>query len=117
MWSSDAADASDTTAGQTAYFKQDWPTALREFQAGAKSGEVEALFWIGLFYSTQHRSNPQDPYRAFAYTLQAAERGHPIAEWSVADASERGDGVEPNQPESVRWLQLAVENGVTVASH
>ena len=70
----------DTEAGQAAYLKQDWPTALREFQAGVKSGEVEALFWIGVFYSTDHPSYPRDPYRAFAYTLQAAERGHPIAE-------------------------------------
>ena len=44
----------DTQAGQTAYMKQDWPAALREFQAGVKSGEVEALFWIGVFYSTDH---------------------------------------------------------------
>ena len=102
----------DTEAGQAAYLKQDWPTALREFQAGVKSGEVEALFWMGVFYSTDHPSYPRDPYRAFAYTLQAAERGHPIAEWLVADAYERGDGVEPNHPESIRWLQLAVEDGV-----
>ena len=30
----------------------------------------------------------------------------------MANAYERGDGVEPNQPESIRWLQLAVEDGV-----
>ena len=105
----------DTKAGQAAYLKQDWPTALREFQAGAKSGEVEALFWIGAFYSTDHPSFPRDPYRVFAYYLQSAERGHPIAEWLVADAYERGDGVEPNQQESIRWLELAAEDGVPEA--
>ena len=80
----------NTKAGEAAYFKQDWPAAtIRRIRRTLTA--------------------PSPNY------LQAAERGHPIAEWSIADAYERGEGVEPNQPESVRWLQLAVEDGVTDA--
>jgi len=105
-----AVGLADTDAGVKAYLNEDWPRAVRELLTGAKDGEVEALYWLGAFYSNDHPSFPKDINRAFTYYRRAAEKGHPTAELIIAYAYERGEGVQPNEAESLRWFRLAAED-------
>lgn len=104
-----------TDDGISAFLKRDWNRALQELKAAADQGSVEALFWLGQFYSTDRLPDLKDDKVALTFYRQAAEKGHPLAEWYVADSYEKGRGTEPNKAESIRWLQAAAYDEVTAA--
>ena len=58
---------------------------------------------------------PEDHAKAAEYCLRAAELGYPAAQFVMGKFYAGGDGVQQNLDEAVRWLQLAVENGIEEA--
>ncbi|MFN7923623.1 MAG: tetratricopeptide repeat protein [Bryobacteraceae bacterium] len=105
----------DTDRALWAYFARDWAIAHKKLLAAASEGEVEALYWLGDFYSQDRPPYRKDPARSFGYLSRAAEAGHPTAEFLVSEAYRNGAGVAADEAKALRWLLVAVEDQVPEA--
>jgi TPR repeat protein len=54
---------------------------------------------------------PKDYPLAFKLHLEAAQQGHPLAQYEVGAMYDRGVGVGKNQAVAVRWFRRAAEQG------
>jgi len=98
----------DMTAGDKAYARQDFATALKEYLPLARQGNVEAQFRVGYIY-TQGRT--ADLKQAVEWFQQAAKGGHPNAEFNLGQMYAFGQGVTRNPAEAVKWYKLAAQHG------
>lgn len=83
----------------------DIPQDLPEFGA-ALSGDAEALFGLAERYE-QGRGVEQNLEHATSLYRQAAERGHPMAQYRLGLALGTGIGVALDREEGYRWLAIA----------
>ena len=96
----------DVKAGIAAYEAGDYETALREWQASAEQGQVEALFNIGLLHY-HGRGVSEDRALALDWYRRAAERGYARAQYTIAEMYETGDGVPKDLIQAHLWFKLA----------
>jgi|CXWL01.1.fsa_nt_gi TPR repeat protein len=68
----------DYEAGRIAYERDDYPTALREFQQAAAVGQGDAMFKLGVMHMYGIGVEPSW-FRALSWWEQAAELGQPSA--------------------------------------
>ena len=64
----------DLDDGLAAYQREDYVTALREFQSAAGQGNAVAQYHLGMMYDFG-KGVPQDDHEAFAWYRLAAEQG------------------------------------------
>ncbi len=64
----------DYEAGVTAYYRQDYETALREFKTDAAAGDENAQYNVGLMY-LKGQGVPQNPEEAARWFHRAAIKG------------------------------------------
>lgn len=68
-------------------------------------------FLLGRTYESGWGGRPQDPAKAYAYFLKAAELGNAGAAWKVGMALLEGNGVEADEQAAYRWVRKSAEAG------
>ena len=68
--------AADLQAGQDAYDRGDYATALEEWRPLAEQGHAEAQFNVGALYRWAIKGVPHDYMKSFKWFRRAAEQGH-----------------------------------------
>lgn len=81
-------------------------TAIEWYEKAAKKGHAFSQLQLGY----AHLSG-EDKYRAFNYFMKAAEQDVAEAQNMVGMCYKRGDGVNVDLKESVKWVRKAAENG------
>ena len=107
----------DLTAGEAAYDKGDYATALAEFLPLAERGDAIAQLRLGYMYEFG-RGVPQNDKEAIRWFCAAAEQGNENAQFTLGFLYEVGiyevgigRGVRQDYKEAVRWYGMAAEQG------
>ena len=87
----------DYEAGVTAYYRQDYETALREFKTDAAAGDENAQYNVGLMY-LKGEGVPQNPEEAARWFHRAAMQGQVDAQSFLGALHADGHGVHQDYP-------------------
>ena len=96
--------------GNRAFLAGDCATAVRLLDPAAKHASPEAQKIVGDMYALG-RCKPRDAQKSYELYLKAAEAGLPLAQYNIAVALDRGDGIQPNLAQAVMWYQRAANAG------
>lgn len=89
---------------------QDYDTALTWLKKAADKNLADSLYTLGNLYKSGLGVEP-DAARAAALFRQAAEGGHPKAQFETATRLAEGDGVKRDVVEALKWYLLAARRG------
>lgn len=89
-------------AGEAAYNRGDYATALREFQALAEQGDARAQYVLGFLYS-EGTGVSQNHHKAMKWYRKAAEQDYGLAQLAQDDSK------------AVKWFGLAAKQGMAHA--
>ena len=103
-------DSTGDNAGDSAYQKGDYATALKIFSPLATRGDAYAQFHIGLIYFNG-QGVAQDYDEAFKWFKMAADQGDADGQNAVGVIYER----RKDKPNAIKWFITAVEQGDTEA--
>lgn len=109
-----AAAIADFSKGVAAYKRNDYVSALKEFQPLAEQGNAKAQYNLGLMYDSGE-GVPQSSAKALSWYRKAAAQGHPDAQFNLAVAYKNGDGVPKDMASAVEWYRKAAEQGDALA--
>jgi len=102
--------------GVAAYFRGDYPTALRLIRPFADQGMAAAQNNVGfMYYSGQGVS--QDYDEAMKWYRLAAEQGNAAAQANLGFMYYNGHGVSQDYAEAAKWFSLAAEQGYALAQN
>ena len=79
----------DFKAGEKAYQRNDYATALREWQPLAKQGQAAAQYHLGLLYANG-QGVPKDDAQARQWYEKAANQGHALAQVNLGGLYDYG---------------------------
>ncbi len=102
--------------GITAYQKNDYQTALKEFEPLAAKEDALAQFYLGRMHMQGLGINP-DYNKALLLTRKAADHGVPEAQDLLGFLYYYGLGVTQNHKEAASWIRKAAERGVPEAQN
>ena len=94
--------------GRTALERNDYESALREFQEAAQAGNSDAQYELGLLYMLGRGGINQDHRQAVTWFSRAAEQGNPRAQVRLADMSAQGLGVPQDYDKARQLLRAAL---------
>lgn len=100
----------DTRAGIEAYRRGDYARALAELERGAKRGDAQAFYNLGVLYA-EGRAVPADRAKAVAMYKRGAERGSVLAAYNLAQAYRKGEGTPVDFAQAARWYEFAAKRG------
>jgi TPR repeat protein len=101
---------SDYKAGEDAYNRGDYATALREWQPLAEQGVPSAQFRLGLLYENGN-GVPRDFAKARLWYEKAAVQGEAKAQFYLGIQSAFGEGGPLDLVQAYMWYSLAAGNG------
>jgi TPR repeat protein len=101
---------SDYKAGEDAYNRGDYATALREWQPLAEQGVPSAQFRLGLLYENGN-GVPRDFAKARLWYEKAAVQGEAKAQFYLGIQSAFGEGGPLDLVQAHMWYSLAAGNG------
>ena len=101
----------DFKAGMEANDREDYATALREWQPLAERGDALAQYNIGLLYR-KGRGVPQDDVQARNWYAKAAAQGLAKAQFSLGTLYFRAS---QDYQQALRWFRLAADQGEALA--
>ena len=104
----------DFQAGMTAHDREDYATALREWQPLAEQGDALAQYQVGMLYH-KGRGVPQDDRQARKWYAKAAAQGQPKAQFSLGTLYFNGEGGSKDYQQALRWFRLAANQGEALA--
>ena len=104
----------DFKAGEKAYQRNDYATALREWQPLANQGQAAAQYQLGLLYSNG-QGVPKDDAQARQWYEKAANQGHPLAQVNLGGLYDYGRGGTQDFRMAVRWYLRAANQGNELA--
>ena len=104
----------DFQAGMTAHDREDYATALREWQPLAEQGNALAQYHVGMLYH-KGRGVPQDDRQARKWYAKAAAQGQPKAQFSLGTLYFNGEGGSTDYQQALRWIRLAANQGEALA--
>ena len=104
----------DFQAGMTAHDREDYATALREWQPLAEQGDALAQYQVGMLYH-KGRGVPQDDRQARKWYAKAAAQGQPKAQFSLGTLYFNGEGGSKDYQQALRWIRLAANQGEALA--
>jgi TPR repeat protein len=104
----------DFKAGENAYHRGDYATALREWQPLAKQGHAVAQYNLGLLYSNG-QGVPKDDAQARQWYEKAAVQGHAEAQVNLGILLDYGRGGPQDFKMAVRWYLRAANQGNDLA--
>ncbi len=100
----------DFKAGEEAYQRGDYATALTEFRPLAQQGHAEAQSYLGAMYS-KGRGVPQDDAEAVRWYRRAAVQGNASAQFNLGFMYSKGRGVLRDYVQAHKWIILAAAQG------
>lgn len=98
--------SADYAEGLRAYRIRDYPTAIKEFVAAGKAGNVEAQNYLGNMYVRGLGVNQNDQ-EAMRWFTAAADAGHPASQFNVGLMLLEGRGVRKDPEKAYVWFTLA----------
>jgi TPR repeat protein len=104
----------DFKAGENAYHRGDYATALREWQPLAKQGDAVAQYHLGLLYANG-QGVPKDDAQARQWYEKAAVQGHVDAQVNLGMLFDYGRGGPQDFKMAVRWYLRAANQGNELA--
>ncbi|MGH7219212.1 MAG: tetratricopeptide repeat protein [Nitrospiraceae bacterium] len=104
----------DFKAGENAYHRGDYATALREWQPLAKQGHAAAQYNLGLLYANG-QGVPKDDAQARQWYEKAAVQGHAAAQVNLGSLFDYGRGVPQDFKMAVGWYRRSAEQGNDLA--
>jgi TPR repeat protein len=104
----------DFQAGLTAYDREDYATAMREWQPLAEQGDALAQYHVGMLYH-KGRGVPQDDAQARKWYAKAAAQGQAKAQFSLGTLYFNGEGGPKDYQQALRWFRLAADQGMALA--
>lgn len=109
-----APSMADLKAGENAYHRGDYATALHEWQPLAKQGHAAAQYHLGLLYSNG-QGLPKDDAQARQWFEKAASQGHVDAQVNLGSLYDYGRGGAQDFKMAVRWYRRSAEQGNDLA--
>lgn len=103
-------------AGEAAYNRGDYATALREFQALAEQGDARAQYVLGFLYS-EGTGVSQNHHKAMKWYRKAAEQDYALAQLMLGNVFFSGEGAPQNYVEGLKWFRLAANKGIADAQY
>ena len=100
----------DFQAGQGAYLRRDYATAMKEWRPLAENGDAESQFNVGLMCA-QGRGVPQDDQEMAKWFKMAADQGLAEARFIYGSICANGNGVPQDYVQAYRWFTLAANQG------
>jgi len=100
--------------GEAAYNRQDYGTALHEWQPLAQHGNAVAQNWLGRMYQ-QGLGVTKDETEAVRLYRQAAAQGYAAAQSNLGSMYAEGRGVPKDETEAVRLYRQAAAQGYAAA--
>ncbi|MDR3411261.1 MAG: tetratricopeptide repeat protein [Formivibrio sp.] len=94
--------------GMDSYTHGDYPSALKEFQSLADSGNRYAQFNLGVMYALG-QGVQKDEKTAVALYRKAAEQGLAMAQFNLGQAYEEAAGVSLDEALALNWYRKAAE--------
>jgi uncharacterized protein len=104
----------DYKAGEDAYNRGDFATALREWRPLAEQGNALAQYNLGVLYR-KGRGVPQDDVQARQWYKKAAAQGEAKAQYNLGTLFLNGGGVPKDYQQALRWFRMAADQGEAVA--
>ena len=104
----------DYKAGEDAYNRGDYATALREWRPLAEQGDARAQYNLGVLYR-KGRGVPQDDVQARQWYEKAAVQGQAKAQYNLGTLYFNGEGVPKDYQQALRWFRMAADQGEAVA--
>jgi TPR repeat protein len=104
----------DFNAGEKAYHRGDYATALREWHPLAKQGQAVAQYHLGLLYANG-QGVPKDDAQARQWYEKAALQGHANAQANLGSLYDYGRGGPQDFKMAVRWYLRAANQGNDLA--
>jgi TPR repeat protein len=104
----------DYKAGEDAYNRGDFATALREWRPLAEQGDARAQYNLGVLYR-KGRGVPQDDVQARQWYEKAAAQGQAKAQYNLGTLYLNGSGVPKDYQQALRWFRLAADQGEALA--
>jgi hypothetical protein len=100
------AHAQSFRQGMSAFNRQDYSLASRNFIPLAEQGNAGAQAYLGFMFETG-RGVPQNYTEAAMWYRRAAEQGDSLAQYSLGVLYDRGAGVPRDIVEASKWLNLS----------
>jgi len=104
----------DFKAGEKAYHRGDYATALREWHPLAKQGQAVAQYHLGLLYANG-QGVPKDDALARQWYEKAAAQGHADAQANLGSLYDYGRGGPQDFKMAVRWYLRSANQGNDLA--
>jgi len=102
--------------GSTAYWQDDFDTALQLWRPLAEHGNAGAQYYLGIMYENG-RGVKRDTAEALRWYRKAADQNFAVAQINLGTMYENGEGVERDYDEASRWYRKAAEQGVAIAQN
>ena len=100
------AEAQSLRQGVSAFNRQDYVSASRNFIPLAEQGVASAQSYLGFMFETG-RGVPQNYTEAAMWYRRAAEQGDSLAQYSLGLLYDKGFGVPRDIVEAGKWLNLS----------
>jgi TPR repeat protein len=91
--------------------------AVKMYREAADAGLLSAQLKLGYLFYFGGETLKAEPKEAVHWFKAAAERGHPVAQFYLADLYEKTPPPVKDNVEAYRWLAIAGEQGLDDARH
>ena len=96
--------------------QKDYENALRAFELGVKTGDLDAMTALGIMYIAGVGVNQNDA-KGFKYIQDAANKSHPKAQYTLGAIYYLGAGIDVDFNKAFNWISLSAEQGYLDAQH
>ena len=96
--------------------QKDYEKALKAFELGAKTGDLNAMTALGIMYITGV-GVIQNDIKGFKYVQDAANKSHPKAQYTLGAIHYLGAGVSIDFKKAFSWISLSADQGYADAQH
>jgi len=96
--------------------QKDYEKALKAFELGAKTGDLNAMTALGIMYITGV-GVIQNDVKGFKYVQDAANKSHPKAQYTLGAIYYLGAGVTIDFNKAFNWIRLSADQGYLDAQH
>jgi TPR repeat protein len=96
--------------------QKNYEKALKAFDLGAKTGDLNAMTALGIMYITGV-GVVQNDTKGFKYVKDAANKSHPKAQYTLGAIYYLGAGVTVDFDKAFKWISLSADQGYRDAQH
>jgi len=96
--------------------QKDYEKAIKAFDLGAKTGDLDSMTAAGIMYITGVGVIQNDA-KGLKYIQDAANKSHPKAQYTLGAIYYLGAGVAINFNKAFNWIRLSADQGYRDAQH